>query len=83
MIKYSVKTKLDREDVLQKAKAYFGDELGLEIEEKVACCLNFNVPNSVGYVSVRLTSEENEPVKVELETREFKYQVEQFMRQIS
>lgn len=83
MIVYSVKSNLDREKVLKKAKAHFGEELGLEVEDKGACCLYFSLPNSVGYVSVRITSEADEtPVKVRLETREFKYQVEQFMKQI-
>jgi hypothetical protein len=82
MIKYSVKTNLDREEVLDQARDFFGEKLGLQTEEESPCCLRFSVPNSIGYVYVALTSEEDEPTEVELETRDYKYQVEQFMRQI-
>jgi hypothetical protein len=83
MIVYSVETDLNQKEIIEQANAYFAEELGLEAEDKGACCAYFNDPNSVGYVSVRLEGEDAKKLTVRLETREYKFQVKKFMEQIS
>ncbi len=78
---YSVKTRGSPEEAIQKAKAFFGEEgLGLEMVQESPCCITLQ--GGGGHVTV--TANENEgKTEVELETREWDYQVKQFMRQVS
>jgi hypothetical protein len=81
MGRYSVETKLSPAEVLKKAESFFGDEgVGLELVETSKCCLLFE--RDVGHVRVSAT-EKDGTTQVELTTREWTYDVEKFMREIS
>jgi hypothetical protein len=82
MARYSVETKLSPEKAIKKATAYFGEGgLGLEIVEQDPCCAYFE--GGGGHVSVTVgTVEGKKKTTVVLETREWDYQVRQFMREI-
>jgi len=75
---YGVKTELSPEEVIQKAKAYFGEQgMGLTTLEEGACCISFE--GSGGFVSITLAQEEDK-TDVDLMTREWMFDVQQFMR---
>jgi hypothetical protein len=79
MPRYGVQTKLSPEQIIQKALDFFGkDGVGLEITDQSRCCVSFQ--GGGGHVS--LTVIEGEKTEVELVTREWDYDVKQFMRQI-
>jgi hypothetical protein len=81
MARYSIETRLSPEEAIQKAAAFFGEGgLGLEMTEQNPCCLYFE--GGGGHVLVT-ASEGEKKTMVVLETREWDYQVRQFMRQIA
>ena len=80
MALYSVKTKLSTEDVMAKANAFFSGQWGLEVREPEPCCVSFF--GGGGHVAVRV-SNEGKQTEVELETREWDRQVQQFMHEIA
>jgi hypothetical protein len=76
MLNLEVKTKQNPEKVVEKLKAYFGEDgLGLELKSDTPQCLNFE--GAGGYVTAVLCPEE-ETTRVELETREWEYHVKKF-----
>lgn len=80
MGRYGVETKLSPEEVLEKAKAYFGEGgAGLTLTEENDCCLTFE--GGGGHVTVSVTNGEDK-TDVELVTREWTYDARQFMRTI-
>jgi hypothetical protein len=80
MARYSVETKLNPEEAIQKAVAYFGEGgLGLDTTEESSCCAYLK--GGGGHVRVMAATGEKKTV-VELETREWDYHVKQFMRRI-
>jgi hypothetical protein len=80
MPRYGVETKLSPEEVIQRAVAFFGKEgVGLEVIDQGSCCASFE--GGGGHVSV--TVSQGEKTEVELVTREWDYDVKQFMRQIA
>jgi hypothetical protein len=79
MARYSTETKLSPERVIEKARAYFGTEMGLDTTDDNPCCITFE--GGGGFVSVTVNAGEKKTA-VELETREWDYQVKQFMREI-
>jgi len=80
MTAYSVETKQSPEKSIEKAVAYFGEGgLGLRVEEQGPCCAYFE--GGGGFVRVTV-SEEEKRTTVNLETREWDYQVKQFMQKI-
>jgi len=80
MAAYSMNTKLSPEEVLKKAKTYFGEGLGLEVTDQGPCCASFL--GGGGHVTVTARTEEKRTV-VDLETREWDYQVQHFMHAIA
>jgi hypothetical protein len=79
MARYGVQTRLSPEEIIQKAMAFFGkDGVGLEITDQSPCCVTFQG----GGDQVSLTVSQGEKTEVELVTREWDYDVKQFMRQI-
>jgi hypothetical protein len=77
---YAVETELSPEEAIHKAVAYFGEGgLGLDMAQEGACCAFFQ--GGGGHVRVTASGEEEKTV-VELETREWDYDVKRFMRQI-
>ena len=64
-------------EILRSAKDFFDGKFGLEISDDVpGCCLEF--ANSVGFVSVQVLDEGQER-EVILTTREFEYQIQEFL----
>jgi len=80
MARYSVETKLEPEEAIRKAVAYFGkDGLGLEAIEENPCCFHFQ--GAGGHVAAT-AYKEGKKTTLELETREWDYQVKQFMKEL-
>lgn len=81
MARYRVETKLSPEQAVQEAAAFFGEGgLGLEATEQGDCCATF----VGGGGHVRITVAAGEPkTAIELVTREWDYDVKQFMRKIA
>lgn len=76
MLNLSTKTKLKPEEIIKKAKAFFGKEHGLEFEE----CedpYSFDFKSSLGCVSITIEAIEG-VCEVNMVTKEFDYQVRQF-----
>ena len=80
MLKLSTKSKLKPEEVIKRAKKYFGPEgYGLKDEDEGNCCTYFEG----GGGSVRVTaSEEKKGSTVDLESVEWDYQVKEFLQKI-
>lgn len=79
MASYYVETKQSPEKVIEKAVATFGEGgMGLEVTEQAPCCARFE--GGGGYVFI--SASEGAKTKVDLETREWDYQVRQFMRRL-
>ena len=80
MALYSVRTNKSPEQVIERAKDYFGEDgLGLELSGENPCCVTLE--GGGGHVSVTASEGENK-TEVELETREWDYHVKKFMGQI-
>lgn len=78
MAKYSKESKLEVEEVLHRADAFFGPGgLGLKVSERTECCLSFE--GGGGHVTVAAARCKPDYTDVELETREWDYQVKKFM----
>jgi hypothetical protein len=76
----SKKTKLSAEKVIQKAKDYFEDELGLEVQNGSAeCCIEFR--SNLGFVIVEAIGE-NQEREVKVTTREYEYQIQEFLKEV-
>jgi hypothetical protein len=80
MARYGVETRLSPEEAIREAVAYFGvGGLGLETTEEGTCCAYFE--GGGGHIRVTAVIGEKKTT-VELETREWDYDVKQFVRQI-
>jgi hypothetical protein len=80
MMKLSTKSKHSPEEVIRRAIKYFGpDGYGLKVNDEGNCCVNFEG----GGGSVRVSAvPEKKGSTVDLESREWDYQVEEFIRKI-
>lgn len=80
MLRISKETKLQPEQVLDRAVAFFGPD-GEQLEEKGrdACCITFE--GGGGYVMVSVAEEGDKPT-VDVETREFEFQAKQFLEKV-
>lgn len=76
MIRMSKKTKLVPAEIIKRASNYFGTDIGLSEKKRNPCCIFFE--GSGGYVSVNLVEEDMHRI-VEIEGREWEYQVKEFM----
>lgn len=75
-MRFGTETKLSTSDVLSRAEQYFGEGgLGLEITSQDNCCLSLE--GGGGHVTVTVT--EGAKTAVEVETREWDYQVKKFI----
>jgi len=80
MARYSVETKLDPEEAIRKAMAYFSEGgLGLKLIEQDSCCAYFE--GGGGHVYVTAVTGDKGTV-VDLETREWDYHVRRFMQRV-
>ena len=79
MARYGVETKLNPEEAIEKAVAYFGDQgLGLTTVEHSSCCARFEGGGGHVYVTVSGGTK----TELVLETREWDYDVRRFMRRV-
>jgi hypothetical protein len=80
MLKLNVRTKSKPEEVVKKALEFFGPGgYGLKITEQSDTCAFFE--GGGGGIDVTACSDDKE-TSVDLETREWEYQVEEFARKI-
>ena len=80
MIRISKETRLASPEILDQAAAFFGEQgLGLEEKERNPCCIAFE--GGGGYVSVNI-AEADDDRTVDVETREWEYQVKKFMEKL-
>ena len=81
MAHYSTETRLTSEEVLRRATLYFGPEgLGLEVCQQDPCRMDFT--GGGGHVTIAASAEGGKTA-VDLETREWDFQVRQFMSEIA
>jgi hypothetical protein len=78
-MRYEVQTYMAPQEVVEAAISFFGVDLGLDLQSQGVGSLQFM--GGGGHVSLALKDEE--PVSVELETREWDAQVEEFMGRIA
>jgi hypothetical protein len=77
MLNLSGKTSLSSEEIMQKAKDFFGQKgLKLELTEEEPDCLTFT--GGGGYVTATICPEEGKN-RVEIITQEWEYHVKEFM----
>jgi hypothetical protein len=80
MARYSVETRQSPEEAIKKAIGYFGEGgLGLQVDEQGPCCVYFE--GGGGFIRAT-ASKGKKRTEVELESREWDYQVKQFMQEI-
>jgi hypothetical protein len=76
----SRKTRLSSNEVLRMAKVFFNSELGIPVtDETDGCCIDFS--NDLGFVTVSVTPEER-GTEVKITTREWDYQIQQFLSKL-
>lgn len=82
MIRVGKDTKLTSKEVVARAVSFFGPGgLGLEVEERAACCARF--VGGGGYVSLQTAGEDEAGgVEATVEGREWDSQVKQFLEKI-
>ena len=78
-MRYEVQTYMTPQEVIDTAITFFGVDLGLELQSQGVGSLHF--VGGGGHVSLALKDEE--PVSVDLETREWDAPVEEFMARIA
>ncbi len=75
-MRYGLETKLSATEILNRAERYFGEGgLGLEVTSRDECCIS--LAGGGGHVTVTLT--EGDKTSIDVETREWDYQVKKFM----
>ena len=75
-MRYGLETKLSTTEVLNRAERYFGEGgLGLEVTSHDECCIS--LAGGGGHVTVTVT--EGDKTSIDVETREWDYQVKKFM----
>ena len=80
MLKLSAKSKLSSEEVIKRAVKFFGpDGYGLKVTEQDKCCGQFE--GGGGGVRV-ITATEKKGITVDIESREWDYQVKEFIGKI-
>lgn len=80
MINLEVKTKVSVEEARNRLKSFFGEGgLGMEITEDNESCVNFE--GTGGFVHTNLCIE-NGKTRIDLKSREWEIQVEQFAKEI-
>ena len=81
MLKMEIKTRLSEEEVIKKAVEFFGTGgYGLEVKEQNECLVTFE--GGGGGVSVA-TCVEGDKTAVELTSREWDYQLKEFIGKIT
>lgn len=80
MPRYGKESSHGAEDVIKKARIFFGPGgVGLQIKDEGQCCITFE--GGGGHVHIDVTTKEKGS-DVEIETREWDYQVKEFLKKI-
>jgi len=80
MIRITRQTRLNPAAIIDRASDYFGEGgEGLEEKERSPCCISFE--GAGGYVAVTVVDEDNHRL-IDVETREFEYQVKRFLERL-
>ena len=80
MIRMAKQTRLKPEEIIARAVEFFGEKgEQLEERERNPCCVYFN--GGGGYVSISI-AEESKKRTLDIETREFEYQVKRFLKML-
>jgi hypothetical protein len=80
MLKLSKKSRHSAEEVVKRAVKFFGPEgYGLKVTEKDDCCATFEGGGGGVYVS---TSTEKMGTTVDVESREWDFQAEEFLKKV-
>jgi hypothetical protein len=78
MIVLEKRVKGKQEELLKKARLFFGPEgEGLTISSEGDCCITFQ--GADGFVTVSLNEDEAGYIKVKIESREWEYQAKKFL----
>lgn len=78
-MRYEVQTYMTNQEVVQEALSFFGVGLELDLQSQGFSSLHF--VGGGGHVTIDVR--DGEPVTVELETREWDAQVEEFMARVA
>lgn len=78
MARYGIKTRLSPSEAIEEAIKFFGKKVGLKMVEKTREMVCFE--SELGHVTITVC--ENDETDVDLETREFDYDVKEFMTKI-
>jgi len=80
MLKLSKKSSHSAEEVIKRAVKFYGPEgYGLKVIEKDDCCVTFEGGGGGVYVT---TAAEKKGTTVDVESREWDFQTEEFIRKI-
>ena len=80
MIRITRQTRLKPAAIIDRASDYFGEGgEGLEENERSLCCISFE--GAGGYVAVAVVDEDKHRL-IDVETREFEYQVKRFLERL-
>jgi hypothetical protein len=84
VIRMEAESRLSPEEVVEKAKAFFGpDGLGMEVTEPADCCARFEGGGGHVYVQADLPRSESGKrsggSRVEIQGREWEYQIRRFL----
>jgi hypothetical protein len=80
MLRISKQSRLNTDEIIDKASGYFGKGgEGLDETGRGDCCISFSGVG--GYVTVTI-SEQTSLREVDVETREFEYQVKRFLERL-
>ena len=82
MIKIGKKSKLKSEEIIAKSVRFFGPNgVGLRVVDEERCCARFE--GGGGFISVRVSEVEgNEERDVNVQGREYDYQIRRFMKDL-
>lgn len=78
MLVMSKDTKLSADEILDRARNYFDNRFGLKLENyNPSCCIEFQ--SEIGFVDIAV-EESNGKTEVIVRTREWEFQVKDFLR---
>jgi hypothetical protein len=80
MIRLGIKTKLNPEKSIEKAREFFGEK-GLEAKDKGANCVYFE--GGGGYIEVTARAEEKGGSSVDMQATEMEQEVKEFASKIA
>lgn len=76
----SKQTKMNPRDIVEQAREYFSGQIGMSVKDLVLdCCAEFD--SDIGFVTVQVLDFGHQ-CEVILTTREFEYQIMEFLRDI-